>query len=560
MAFQLSPSVVVTEVDLTNIIPAVATSTACTVGQFQWGPVEEITIVDNEEQLVSLFGKPDNTNFRDFFSASSFLSYAAGLRLVRVVDEDGDSNTAGAKNASMTASAAGTGLLIKNREQYDTISFTASTNLFLAKYPGVLGNAIGVAWANTAGFNEIDSNSEQAWPWYDLFDSAPGTNEFHIVVYDATGAITGTAGTALERFAFVSSVATAVDFDGSSAYFVTKINNGSNWVWVGKASLLASSSDGVTMGGGSDGLPIVTADRQRGFSLFQNAETVDISLVFAGGADTVTAKWIIDNLAETRKDCLALVSPASTDVVGITSATAKLESILSTRNGYGSSSYAVMDSNYKYTYDRYNDTYRYVPVNGDIAGIIARTDAEYDPWFSPAGYEKGRLKNALKLSVDQSKTIRDELYKKGINPVTMFSVDGPVLLGDKTLLSRPSAFDRINVRRLFIVLEKAISTAAKYMLFEQNDDFTRTRFVNMIEPFLRDIQGRRGITDFRVVCDGTNNTAEVIDRNEFVADIYIKPTRSINFIKLNFVALRTGVEFEEVVQGLSPETNAIQTI
>ena len=541
MTFQLSPSVSVTETDLTNIIPSVDTSTGATVGQFTWGPVEEITIVQNEEDLVAQFGKPDDTTFKDFFATAGFLSYASGLKLVRVVNETGDSETAGAINASATASAAGDGLLVKNRTAYEQISFTSSTNLWVAKYPGDLGNAVGVAWADTTGFNAVDSAGDETWPWHDLFDSA----------------------TALERFAFVSSVAGTESYDGSSAYFVNKINDGSDWVWVGKPSLLTGSHDGITLGGGSDGLAITTTERQTGWALFSNDEAVDISLAFAGGADTTTAKWIIDNIAEVRKDCLAIVSPQSTDVVGVSSVTTQVSNIQTTRNTLGSSSYAVMDSNYKYTYDRYNDTHRWVPLNGDIAGVIARTDAEYDPWFSPAGYDKGRIKNSLSLAVDQKKTIRDELYKKGINPIANFNVDGTILLGDKTLLSRPSAFDRINVRRLFIVLEKAISTAAKYMLFEQNDDFTRARFVNMIEPFLRDVKGRRGITDFRVVCDNTNNTAEVIDNNEFIADIYIKPTRSVNYIKLNFVALRTGVDFEEVVQGLNPGqagTTALGTI
>lgn len=560
MTFQLSPSVAVTETDLTNIIPQVATSTGATAGQFQWGPVEQITIVDNEEQLVDQFGKPNDTNFKDFLVASSFLAYASNLKLVRVVDEVGDSNNPAASNASATATATGTGTLIKNVDDYENTSFAASPDLWVAKYPGALGNSIGVAWADDTGFGDLDTNGDPTWVWYDLFDSGPAstptTNEYHVVVYDADGTITGTAGTALERWSYVSNDPNAIDFDGSSAYFVTKINNGSDWIWVANDTLLVEltgTNDGVVLGGGADGGVVSDADRITGFSLFSNAETVDVSLVFASDAGTTAAKWIIDNIAEVRRDCLALVSPLQTDVVGIASATTALGNIQTTRNTFGSSSYAVMDSAYKYMYDRYNDKFRWVPTNGDIAGVIARTDSVADPWFSPGGYDRGRIKNAAKLSLDQSKTIRDELYKKGINPVTVFPVEGPILLGDKTLLTRPSAFDRINVRRLFIVLQKAIATAAKYMLFEQNDEFTRARFVNMVEPFLRDVQGRRGITDFRVVCDSTNNTAEVVDRNEFVADIYIKPTRSINYIKLNFVAVRTGVDFEEVVQGISPD-------
>jgi len=546
MAFQLSPSVVVTETDLTNIIPAVATSTGATVGQFTWGPVEEIVLVENEEKLVDIFGKPNAVNYKDFFCASSFLAYASNLQLVRVVD-----GTL-AKNASATSTTGGSGILIKNKDYYDAQDFTSSLNLWVAKYPGVLGNAVGIAWANTAGFDETDSNGATTWPWRNLFDSVPAANEYHIVVYDATGVITGTAGTALETFPFVSTSAGAKAFDGTSAYFVNRINAGSAWVWVGKASLLTGSHDGLTFAGGADGAVVSSANRITGLDLFKDAETVDISLVFASGADITASTYIIENIADVRKDCLALVSPAEDDVVGIFSVNTILDNILTTRTAYGSSSYAVMDSAYKNMYDRYNDTYRWIPLNGDIAGLIAKTDNDVDPWFSPAGLNRGLIKNAVKLSHKQTQEFRDELYKKGVNPVTVFPQEGPVLFGDKTLLSRPSAFDRINVRRLFIVLEKAIATAAKYMLFEQNDDFTRARFVNMVEPFLRDVVGRRGITDFRVVCDHTNNTGEVIDRNEFVADIYIKPTRSINYIKLNFVALRTGVDFEEIIQSVNP--------
>jgi phage tail sheath protein FI len=206
-----------------------------------------------------------------------------------------------------------------------------------------------------------------------------------------------------------------------------------------------------------------------------------------------------------------------------------------------------MDSGWKYQYDKFNDVYRYVPLNGDTGGTMVRTDQQRDPWYSPAGFNRGNIKNVIKLAFNPNKAERDVLYKAGVNPVVSFPGQGTVLFGDKTLLAKPSAFDRINVRRLFIVLEKSISTASKFTLFEFNDEFTRANFVNLVEPFLRDVQGRRGITDFRVVCDESNNTPEVIDRNEFIGDIFIKPARSINFIQLNFVAVRTGVDFSEVV-------------
>jgi len=242
---------------------------------------------------------------------------------------------------------------------------------------------------------------------------------------------------------------------------------------------------------------------------------------------------------------MVFVSPELVDVYN--NAGDEADDIVSFRTTLTSSSYAVLDSGWKYQYDKYNDKYRWIALNADVAGLCARTDAIADPWFSPGGLNRGQIRNVVKLAYSPDNTDRDTLYKAGVNPVVAFPGEGTVLFGDKTLLAKPSAFDRINVRRLFIVLEKAIALAAKYQLFEFNDAFTRAQFRNLVEPFLRDIKGRRGIYDFRVICDETNNTGEVIDRNEFVADIYIKPARSINFISLNFIATRTGVAFEEIV-------------
>jgi phage tail sheath protein FI len=281
------------------------------------------------------------------------------------------------------------------------------------------------------------------------------------------------------------------------------------------------------------------------YDKFKNPEEIDISLVMAGAASQTVAEYIVDNIVEYRKDCVAFLSPEISDVVN--NAGDEITDSIAYRNLFNSSSYAVMDSGWKYQFDKYNNVYRWVPLNGDVAGLCVRTDFERDPWYSPAGFNRGQIKNVVKLSWNPNKTARDELYKNGINPIVTFPGEGTVLYGDKTLLARPSAFDRINVRRLFIVLEKAIARAAKYSLFEFNDEFTRAQFVSLVEPYLRDVQGRRGIYQYRVVCDQTNNTPEVIDRNEFVGDIYIKPARSINFIQLNFVAVRTGVAFDEIV-------------
>jgi phage tail sheath protein FI len=299
----------------------------------------------------------------------------------------------------------------------------------------------------------------------------------------------------------------------------------------------------ASLSAGTDGTignsEIITA-----YGQFANPDVVDVSLLLSGPGNATVAADLISK-AETRKDVLVFLSPTKTSVVN--NAGAEATSILAFRAGLTSSSYAVLDSGYKYQYDKYNDVYRYVPLNGDIAGVCARTDLERDPWYSPGGLNRGIIKNVIKLAYNPTKAERDNLYVQGINPVVTFQGEGTILFGDKTMLNRPSVFDRINVRRLFIVLEKSIARAARSTMFEFNDQFTRAQFVNLVEPYLRDVQGRRGITDFKVVCDTSNNTPEVIDGNRFVGDIYIKPARSVNFIQLNFVAVRTGVSFEEIV-------------
>lgn len=340
--------------------------------------------------------------------------------------------------------------------------------------------------------------------------------------------------------------------NGSSTLAVTlqlesTYQSNSNWGLTGANTAFNSgpynSYNNVLKNGIST--PITDARLVIAYDKFKNAEEVDISLIMGGAASQNVAEHIVDNIAESRKDCVAFLSPLSANVVNKSGL--EVEQITGYRDNFTSSSYAVMDSGWKYQFDKYNNVYRWVPLNGDIAGLCVRTDFERDPWYSPAGFNRGQIKNVIKLSWNPNKTQRDELYKKGINPVVTFPGEGTVLYGDKTMLARPSAFDRINVRRLFIVLEKAIARAAKYSLFEFNDEFTRAQFVSLVEPYLRDVQGRRGIYQYRVVCDQTNNTPEVIDRNEFVGDIYIKPARSINFIQLNFVAVRTGVAFDEIV-------------
>ena len=308
------------------------------------------------------------------------------------------------------------------------------------------------------------------------------------------------------------------------------------------------------LAGGTDDYAVTAGEIKLAYDKFLDTESLDINLVLGGrgGGDGDTSSsqdthvTMITDLVETRRDCVGFVSPYRSATVGVTSTITQAANVKEAFDLCPSSSYMVFDSSYKYMYDKYNDVYRFVPMNGDTAGLCAFTDRVADAWFSPAGYNRGNVRGAIKLSFNPIKADRDTLYRARVNPVVNFPGQGVVLFGDKTALAKPSAFDRINVRRLFLVLEKAIATAAKFQLFEFNDEFTRAQFRNLVEPFLRDVQGRRGITDFSVICDSTNNTGEVIDRNQFIADIFIKPARSINFITLNFIAVRTGVSFSEV--------------
>jgi hypothetical protein len=420
-----------------------------------------------------------------------------------------------------------------------------------------------------------NSSLSRYWEFFDLVDGTVGlsdyqigfgnnavnSDEMHVVVVDNGGKFTGSPGSVLEVYRSVSRATDAKTIDGAANYWRTVINDASQYIWAvndisGAASATAENLTNSTLDiasiplslgrDGADEANIPLGIITTAYDMFKSAEDIDISLVLAGKSNNFQlGNYLIDNIAESRKDCVAFISPQKGNVVNNIGSEA--ESIVTFRNSLRSSSYGVLDSGYKYMYDRYNDVYRWVPLNGDVAGLCVRTDVTNDPWFSPAGFNRGNIKNVIKLAFNPRKAERDTLYKAGINPVVTFPGQGTVLFGDKTLLAKPSAFDRINVRRLFIVLEKAIATASKFTLFEFNDDFTRSQFRNLVTPYLRDVQGRRGVTDFLVVCDGSNNTAEVIDRNEFIGDIYIKPARSINFIQLNFVAVRTGVSFSEVI-------------
>ena len=417
-----------------------------------------------------------------------------------------------------------------------------------------------------------NAHIKRKWRYYDAVDGAPGTSpwtsersgsgdEIHVVVVDEDGAISGTPGEVLEVFSKMSKASDAKTPQGDTNYYPTVIKNKSNYIyWMDHntgGTNWGSAATGITftavtdpvlesLTGGTAGSTVTDGELQTAYTKFADAETVDVGLIIAGPSGSTTHVDNLITIAENRKDAIVFASPQRSDVVNITNSNTQTTNVIGFFDLIRSSSYVLFDSGYKYAYDRYNDVYRYVPLNGDTAGLAARTDLVADSWYSPAGFNRGIIRGAVKLAYNPTKSQRDELYPKRVNPVASFPGQGTVLFGDKTGLSSPSAFDRINVRRLFIVLEKAIATASKFQLFEFNDEFTRANFRNIVEPFLREVQGRRGITDFLVVCDETNNTGEVIDRNEFIAEIFIKPARSINFITLSFVATRTGVSFDEV--------------
>lgn len=681
MSFQISPGVNVSEIDLTTVIPAVATTIGAIGGVFRWGPVEKATLITNENELVARYGRPTNLNAETFMTATSFLSYSGSLYVSRAYTSNVSFNALASASGSIDANTAQSSV-VKNEDHYDTIaSFDADVE-WVAKYPGAIGNSLRISVcdtveafkstvnvANTADLSfeltftvgtntaalSVESSTdldtaetgateildqlnvgdfviagnstvgeqllkisaigsavqdgvtntaiatisfsdryilaedfvateatgfERQWEFFNLVDLAPGrssyqdakgntvNDELHVVVVDEDGEITGVPGTILEVFEAVSRATDAKTEDGATNYYVEVINAGSKFVWFANHRFAGYSTPAATLNtvGASGELPynvsftlgadtaaedtVVVGDVLRAYDEFKSAEDIDISLIMTGksigGAHgQVLPNYIIDNIAEYRKDCVVFISPQRADVVGNTRDVE--DDVVEFRNALRSTSYAVLDSGYKYMYDKYNDVYRWVPLNGDIAGLCAYTDDIRDAWFSPAGFNRGQIRNVVKLAWNPKKSHRDVLYKNGINPIVNFPGQGIIMMGDKTLLAKPSAFDRINVRRLFIVLEKAIATAAKFTLFEFNDEFTRAAFVNLVTPFLRDVQGRRGIYDFAVICDENNNTSEIIDRNEFVGDIYVKPARAINYIQLNFVAVRSGVEFSEII-------------
>jgi hypothetical protein len=656
MAFSVSPSVIVREVDASQAVPAVATPPAAMAGVFRWGPVNEPILITSENELVDRFGKPTDDNYETFFTAADYLAYSNALYVVR---------------ADVGTKADSTNVVLDANNNIDTDQTVYGA--FEAKYKGALGDSIEVAWVMSGGFSteiaavgdipadsifelvdgdantnptsqEIEFNSDEVtfqvantaqftntlaagdilvigndsvgyqelevtsfsesantnlgantdpdatdddyvqfyeykigfnkkytlaetslnnlkmtkkWQHNNLFTGAPGASNLHIAVIDAGGEITGTENAVLEVFENLSTVDGATLPQGTSNYYEDVIENGSAYIAVANTMVISSANTATAVAyerfdGGTDGNTesnVTLSAMAFAYDELKNANELDISMVLGGKADDAgtRANYLMSNVVDYRKDCVAYLSPSKEAVVDELKTQAKVTNAIAYRNKIQNSSYWFMDSGYKYRYDKYNDVYRYTPLNGDMAGLSSRVDS----WESPAGFRKGIIKNVVKLAMNPGKAQRDQLYSSDINPVMAQAGRGIVLFGDKTGLGERSAFDRINVRRLFISVEKAIATAAESFLFEFNDDFTQTQFKNIVDPFLRDIQGRRGIIDFRVVSDSTVNTPEVIDQNKFRASIFIKPARSINVIELSFIATRTGVEFDEIVGQLA---------
>ena len=580
MSFPTSPGVKVSEIDLTTSIPAVSVSTGAFAGVLNWGPANTPTQVVSEVDFNNKFGTPDYNTATSFLTCTSFLAYSSDLLVVRACNTATMNNSTANAASNANTVANGSGLLIQNdlqffNNQYNTV---LSYNPWAARFPGRFGNSLTVySWANGNVWTANATNTaDPLYTFANYFDRPPGTSpyvtsvtgstttndEIHILVVDTGGLLSGTANTILEKYEGLSVLSDALNPTGGSNFFRYVIYNQSDYVhslgypsanvsgWgtqvLAQATIAHDANANVTsLAGGTDGV-IQDGDIETALSLFGNKETTDISLLFTGSANAAVQSYAIGTIAANRMDCVAFCSPPLSAVQSSSGPAAAIVNYVQ-NNGLYYSSYGVFDSGWKYMYDKYNDIYRWVPLNGDIAGLCAATDNIRDPWWSPAGLQRGVIKNLVKLAYTPNYTDRNTLYKAGVNPVTTFPGEGTVLFGDKTFLNYSSAFDRINVRRLFIVLEKTISKAARSQLFEFNDTFTRASFVNLVTPFLRTVKGRRGITDFQVVCDTTNNTPDIIDANQFVGDIYIKPARSINYIQLNFIAVRTGVSFNEIV-------------
>jgi hypothetical protein len=603
--FPISPGVAIREIDASAVVQELAPSNGVFAGKFAWGPVLTRTRISDEGQLTSIFGKPTDENFVDFFTASSFLAYSNALDVVRI----------GSDTASFNANDQGlTTVSVLNDADYDA---GAPAVTFLARYPGALGNGLkvyacgsanqyqyalpgtfaftvgktatytpaddpliagtlaetlsalvaagdklvigGVEYTvasvstNTVTFTNVYVGSTSVttatkkWKYADLFGSAPAANEMLLVVVDELGKF-AEAGATLESFR-VSLTAGAKNDDGSDKFYKTVLQANSSYILAGSTAPTFGTGDNLvdvfTLTGGADTFAsLTTAAYIAGYDLFKDRNTTDAAFIIAGDAlssSYVLGQYLIQNIAENRKDSIVFLSPKLTSIT--------TDAILTDRAALGKTSYGFMDSGWKLMYDRYNNKNRLVPLNGDAAGTYALVDKNLEAWYSAGGRINGRIKNAIRLQFNPSQSDSDRLYVGDVNPVISTPGVGPYINGDKTLLGASTAFNRMNVRRLFIVIEKSIATAAEQLLFQFNDEFTQRRFISIVEPFLRDIKGRRGLEEFLVIADASVNTPQVVQQNRFVGQIFIKPLYSINFIRLDFVAVNASTSFEEVIVG-----------
>ena len=577
-----SPAVVVKEIDLTGGVPNVQTSTGAIVGNFRWGPAEERRLISNEAQLIDEFATPSTASSVSWHTAAYFLKYSNKMQTVRVIDTNAKNATATTGQSSGYGAGGYTPPAVKNKADFDAqlSALDSDQHAFVARYAGALGNSLKISICPPS----VNDSAFDNWVHKGKFDGAPGTSaydsardavntEIHLAVVDANGTLSGTKGAVLETYPYVSVARNSFNADGTTNYVKEVINERSEYVFLidfdsdfrnsGNAgtdltpgtakTFLGTDNDAVvefSFDSGVDVSSLTASDLQTGYDLFNDKDTVEIDFLIAPGmVNSTDQTTMVNDLVATaiaRKDCVVTASPARDDVINVTNESTATTNITSTVAGFTKSSYLIIDGNYLKVYDKFNDQYIEIPACSSTAGIMAETDRTAAPWFSPAGARRGQYLGVTSIGYNPGKTNRDTLYKAAVNPVVNIAGRGVTLFGDKTALGRPSAFDRINVRRLFLVLERAIGRAAESVLFEFNDEFTRAEFVNIIEPVLREVKGRRGITDFRIVADESVNTPAVIDRNEFIANIFIKPARSINYITLNFVAVRTGVEFSEV--------------
>ena len=582
----ISPGVEVKEIDNTGSIGAAALGGGGIAGHFQWGPANDITVVNSEADLIRIFGKPDTASEVNWLTAASYLAYVSGLQVVRSVGT----------GATNSISSGATAIAWLNTTDYNDTAYAPADNaasFFVARYPGSYGDNITV--------HIVDNSQFSTWPYKTAFAAAPGKSAnatgtlnndcIHVIVIDSEGGITGVPGTVLEKFSSVSIKTAAKDDFGRSNYIKDRIKDEGQWVYFGgsfnigeaadtgntddseiisddwvteSATVMSSaaitpltSTDGVSFklqGGTSGTSPGATAARAAAYDVFADADTTDVGFLIGGDSHASNnANATINTITSARKDTFGFISPPSTaNSVNLLSSgvslSDKADALVTWSASHGvASSFIVVDSGYKKMYNKYTDKYVAVPLNGDIAGVTALTRVNQDAWWSPAGTIRGQIRNLAGLYFNPGQLERDKLYPVGINPIISMPGQGTLLYGDKTAQLGTGAFTRINVRGLFIALQKTIGNFAKGLLFEFNDDFTRSQFRSLVTSYLESVQAKRGITDFRVICDESNNTGDVIDANEFVGDIFVKPSRSINFIRLNFVAVRTAVSFSEVI-------------